>query len=321
MIKHAKSVDIKRLSTIAHEGSASTDHREILPLANKLEINSTSGIPLQKDAPSFISKSSDEVAIEEPLEILICTQENNQAIVSSLGITMRTPGEEEALITGLLFAEGIIDHAIEILRFEYLDQELNQHPINSGNINNRICAHLVSGKKIDHKKFQQYFLTNSSCGVCGKSAIQALRLIREPDINASNASISEKTLLNLPLTLKRHQQQFNKTGGVHAVGLFNTNGKLLHISEDIGRHNAMDKTIGHALKTNINLRDNAIICTTSRASFELLQKCALANINCFLAIGAPSSLAIELAIKHEITLIAFMKNNAFNIYSGSWRVG
>lgn len=259
---------------------------------------------------------TDLVTVEEPLEIIVATGASEENDEFSLAITMRTPGDDEALVYGFLFTEGIIRTLDDIEKIETLG------PLNTAyQVQNRIRVKLKSSRQLDLKQFQRHFMTNSACGVCGKSAIQALELLREPAQPITQAPHTTRdTLLSLGEKLRQQQTRFSLTGGIHGVALFNTEGTLIDICEDVGRHNAMDKLIGLQLAEKNLPLEKYMVMVSGRASFELVQKALMAGIYLFVAVGAPSSLAIDLARQHDMTLIGFLKAQSFNCYSGEWRI-
>jgi len=271
-------------------------------------------VTIQRD-DGRLSEQVDQIAVEEPLEIIVGFQKNAQTEQLSLGVTMRTPGDDEDLVTGFLYTEGIIDSFNDIGSIHHTGSGID----NAG-LKNRIVVALKSTRQLDLKRFQRHFLTSSSCGVCGKSAVQALALMRTPVPGKKHPPVCSDTIYSLPRKLRANQVQFNHTGGVHAVGLFDCKGTLLVIREDIGRHNAMDKVIGHMIKQGMYSPQDALVCVSSRASFELVQKALMANITFFSAVGAPSSLAVDLAVEYGVTLVGFLKNKSYNTYNGQSRI-
>jgi FdhD protein len=255
------------------------------------------------------------VSIEEPLEMIICYKKNNDWINNSISITMRTPKNDEDLIVGLLFSEGIIHKISEIKKVELLG-----HKTGKFKLQNKIRVTLNNSKNLDVKHLRRNFLTNSSCGICGKASMDSLEIICKTKINKDNPKIKNSLITRIPNLLKQKQSEFSKTGGIHASALFDQNGKVLVIREDIGRHNALDKVIGHSFKNSIFDTKNQFIACSGRLSFELVQKTLMANIGLLMGVGAPTSLAIDLAKRFDITLIGFVKTDSFNIYCGENRI-
>lgn len=259
---------------------------------------------------------TDVVTVEEPLEIWVAYEDKNaEPVEFSLSITMRTPGDDEALVTGFLFSEGIIRSREDIGSIEVFGPFTQPYELQ-----NQIKVSLKSGERMAEKNFQRYFYSNSSCGVCGKASIQALEMLHQPRIEETGFTIHDQTLRQLPEQLRSSQQEFDKTGGLHGVALVNTGGEILLSREDIGRHNAMDKLIGQLVIENTLEMSDKMILVSGRASFELVQKALMADIPCFASIGAPSSAAVDLANTFGMTLIGFLKENSYNIYHGAFRI-
>lgn len=259
---------------------------------------------------------SDMVTVEEPLEIwLAYPDKNNDLVEFSLSITMRTPGDDKALTVGFLYAEGLIASYTDISEMEFFGPV--SEPLN---IQNQLKVYLKSGERVADKNFQRYFYSNSSCGVCGKSSIQALQMLRQPEIIEHNFVISEQLLKQLPDGLRATQLDFAQTGGLHAASLVDQNGMMAATKEDIGRHNAMDKLIGQMLLDGELKTNDKMILVSSRASFELVQKALMADIPFFAAIGAPSTAAIDLAKTFGMTLVGFLRDDDYNIYHGPHRI-
>ena len=259
---------------------------------------------------------TDLVSVEEPLEIWITYPDKHNKITElSLSITMRTPGDDIALAVGFLFSEGIISSYGDVLKTEFFGPVTE--PLN---IQNQLKVHLKAGERVADKNFQRYFYSNSSCGVCGKSSIQALQMLHEPQLDKHSFKIPEKRLRELPDCLRASQDEFKRTGGLHGVALVDVNGELLATREDIGRHNAMDKLIGQLLiDGGLDTRDKMVL-VSGRASYELVQKALMADISCFAAIGAPSSAAVDLARTFDMTLVGFLRDSDYNIYNKPHRI-
>ncbi len=257
----------------------------------------------------------DLVSIEEPLEMIIRYKKNNDWIDNSISITMRTPKNDEDLIIGLLFCEGIINKTSEIEKVELLG-----HKTGKFKLQNKIRVTLNNGENFDIKRLRRNFLTNSSCGVCGKASLDSLEIVCKTKINKDNPKIKSSLIVRIPNLLKQKQSEFSKTGGIHAGALFNQDGKVLVIREDVGRHNALDKVIGYSFKNSIFDTKNQFIACSGRLSFELVQKTFMANIGLLTGVGPPTSLAIDLAKRFDITLIGFISSSGFNVYCGEDRV-
>ena len=255
------------------------------------------------------------ISIEEPLEMIVRYKKNNNWIDNSISVTMRTPKNDEDLIVGLLFSEGIIHKFPEIEKIETLGHETGKFKLR-----NKIRVTLNNGENLDVKHLRRNFLTNSSCRVCGKASMDSLEIICKTKINKNNPKIKSSLVTAIPNLLKQSQSEFSKTGGIHASALFDQDGKVLVIREDVGRHNALDKVIGYSFKNSIFDTKNQFIACSGRLSFELVQKTFMANIGLLMGVGPPTSLAIDLAKRFDITLIGFISSSGFNVYYGADRV-
>ena len=259
--------------------------------------------------------TDDLISIEEPLEISLKYQEKNKWVTKSLSITMRTPGHDEDLVRGFLFNEQIIQNLNQIDNIEGSGNKVGQY-----NIQNKILITLNNSKNINISKIKRDFMINSSCGVCGKSSLDALEIIKKEKTSTSDPKLSKEVIIQSPSILKQNQSEFSKTGGIHASGLFSSDGKLISLREDVGRHNALDKMIGNAInKSQINPQKQFITCS-GRLNFELVQKVLMTNISLMIGVGAPTSLAIDLANRFDMTLIGFVKEDSFNIYTNNQKV-
>ena len=257
----------------------------------------------------------DLVSIEEPLEISLKYKEEDKWIEQTLSITMRTPGNDKDLVRGFLFNEQIIKSINDIDSIESYGDKVGKYKIQ-----NKILATLNNSENVNISKIKRDFLTNSSCGVCGKSSLDALEIIKTTKTNASEPKILKDVIIQSPDILRQGQSEFSKTGGIHASGLFNSDGKLIALREDVGRHNALDKLIGCALEKKQFDPKNQFITCSGRLNFELVQKVLMTDIGIMIGVGAPTSLAIDLANKFDITLIGFVKRDSFNIYTNNKKV-
>ena len=257
----------------------------------------------------------DLISIEEPLEISLKFKENDKWITQNLSITMRTPGNDEDLVRGFLFNEQIVQNIKDIESIESYGEQVGQY-----NIKNKILATLNNSDNVNISKIKRDFLTNSSCGVCGKSSLDALEIIKKDKTDASEPKISKEVIVTSPNTLRSNQSEFSKTGGIHASGLLNINGELINLREDVGRHNALDKLIGSSMINDQIEPKNQFITCSGRLNFELVQKVLMTNIGIMVGVGAPTSLAIDLANKFDMTLIGFVKKDSFNIYTNNKKV-
>ena len=266
-------------------------------------------IDLQKFSNNKLSHFADALAIEEPLEIRLNYGNLQNRKKMSLAVTMRTPGNDEDLTTGFLFTEGIIQEKKELLALQTI---VTKHEASKGNI---ILAELSPQANFDPATLERHFYTTSSCGICGKTSIEAVQQQSCFDLPIQPFHLPPAILLTLPDKLRAYQSVFAKTGGLHAAALFNNQGELLIVREDIGRHNAVDKLIGAALQTLPFPLSNYLILVSGRAGFELVQKSLMAGLPCLAAVGAPSSLAVELAAEAGMTLVGFLREGSFNIYN------
>ena len=257
----------------------------------------------------------DLISIEEPLEISIRYKDQDNWVSQILSITMRTPGNDEDLVRGFLFNEQIVEDINHIDTIESFGEKVGQY-----NIQNKILATLNNSQNVNIAKIKRDFLTNSSCGVCGKSSLDALEIIKKEKPSLSEPKINKNIIIQSPDILRNNQSEFSKTGGIHASGLFDRNGKLISIREDVGRHNALDKLIGNILKSNQLDPTTQFITCSGRLNFELVQKVLMTNIGIMIGVGAPTSLAIDLANKFDMTLIGFVKGDSFNIYTNNQKV-
>jgi len=257
----------------------------------------------------------DSISIEEPLEISIKFKKNGAFHKSIISITMRTPGHDEDLVRGFLFNERIIEKNENIENIENVGEVVGQY-----NLKNKILITLNNSENIDIDKIKRNFLTNSSCGVCGKTSLDSLEIIKKDKVLKSLPKITHELLMRSPSLLRKNQSEFSKTGGIHASGLFTNDGNLVAIREDVGRHNALDKLIGYSLNKKILTPKSQFIACSGRLNFELVQKVLMTNIGILIGVGAPTSLAIDLANKFDITLVGFVKKDSFNIYSNKDRV-
>jgi len=257
----------------------------------------------------------DSVSIEEPLEISIRYKNKDNWVSQILSITMRTPGHDEDLVRGFLYNEQIVQNINHIQSIESFGDKVGQY-----NLQNKILATLNNSENINITKIKRDFLTNSSCGVCGKSSLDALEIIKKDKTPSINPKLNKEIILQSPNLLRDYQTEFSKTGGIHASGLFSSNGNLVAIREDVGRHNALDKLIGHILDNKLLQPNHQFITCSGRLNFELVQKVLMINVGVMIGVGAPTSLAIDLANKFDMTLIGFVKEDSFNIYTNKQKV-
>jgi FdhD protein len=257
----------------------------------------------------------DVLAVEEPLEIRLGFREDGRLVHRAISITMRTPGADLELAAGFLFTEGIIDDPAQVTRIRHCglsgknkDQQ------------NTVMVELGDDVEIDFKRLERNFYTTSSCGVCGKSSIEALHTGVQRVGSNANITFSSDVIHGLPDSLREQQDVFEHTGGLHASALFDAEGKIDIVREDVGRHNALDKVIGAKFLNGETPLSESILLVSGRASFELVQKALMAAIPVMAAVGAPSSLAVELAGEYGMTLVGFVRDRRFNIYTGHHRI-
>jgi FdhD protein len=250
----------------------------------------------------------DMLAVEEPLEVRLGCDVGGRRVHRAVSITMRTPGHDRELAVGFLFTEGVI-----VAR----EQVAGVHACGAGNVA-RVDLH--PGVAVDLSRLERHFYTSSSCGVCGKASLEAVRVCSGKRVPDGRPVVESAVIHHLPEALRAAQAVFDRTGGLHASALFDANGKLLCLREDVGRHNALDKLIGaQFLAGRTPLWENMLL-VSGRASFELVQKAAVAGIPILAAVGAPSSLAVSLAREHGLTVLGFVRQDRFNIYCGAERV-
>lgn len=252
------------------------------------------------------------LALEEPLEILLYYRFLGRRARKPIAITMRTPGEDRDLALGFLLSESIISSREQIASMKTDPDEAN-----------RIEVHLKDNVQVDIPSLQRHFYTTSSCGVCGKASLEALRANHLGALPVAKNLISQETLFSLPEKLRAAQQLFGKTGGCHGTGLFDLQGEVLYLREDVGRHNGMDKVVGalfHEPEESRRRPEEILVLWSGRASFELVQKAVQARFPIAMAIGAPSSLAVELASEFGLTLLGFARKDRIHCYSHPERI-
>ena len=250
-------------------------------------------VAVTRIAQDSVTRNDDVLAVEEPLEI--------RANDRNISVTMRTPGDDYDLAAGFLFTEGLIGSAEDIESIRHWG---------SPNV-----VRVALKVPIDASKLDRHFYTTSSCGVCGKSSIDAVRIVSGGQAILP-VRISKELIHRLPALLQQHQSAFQATGGLHGAAIFTTSGDLLRIREDIGRHNAVDKAIGSLFREGAAPLSDSILMVSSRASFELVQKAIVAGIPVLASVGAPSTLAVHLAREFNLTLLGFVRDGRFNIYAG-----
>jgi FdhD protein len=268
----------------------------------------TSRTPVLRIRGALHTTRPDTVAAEEPLEIRLAG--------TPLAVTMRTPGDDFDLVHGFLATEGVISGAEDIAGLRYCDS-VDPDGRNTYNV---VDVDLAPGVPVPDTGLERNFYTSSSCGVCGKASIDAIRTKTRFDVAADEVRLPLAALLALPDRLRAAQQVFDKTGGLHAAALFGTDGELTVLREDVGRHNAVDKVIGERLRNSRLPLSGGVLMVSGRASFELTQKAAMAGIPVLAAVSAPSSLAVELAREVGITLVGFLRGDGCNVYARPERI-
>ena len=258
---------------------------------------------------------NDAVSVEEPLEMNLRYNLENKWHIENITITMRTPGNDEDLITGFLLNERIIENINQIEKIEKKGDKVGDY-----NINNTVEATISNTNNLDIGKIKRNFITNSSCGVCGKTSLDAIEVIKDEKLDLSFPKINKEVILKAPELLINQQSEFSRTGGIHASGLINHDGEIIAAREDVGRHNALDKLIGFATKEKLIDNHSQFIACSGRLNFELIQKGLMVNIGVMIGVGAPTSLAIDLAKRFNMTLVGFVKKNSFNIYTNKNRI-
>ncbi len=280
-----------------------------MPQAGSIEV------AVEKVTGSARASQPDRVAIEEPLEIRLGYAAEGKRVARSISITMRTPGDDESLAVGFLLSEGILHVPSDVQEVRPCGPAVGELKLR-----NVVRVELREGLAVDLKRLERHFYTTSSCGVCGKTSLEALALGSVRPLAEGLPRISAAAIHGLPQRLRRAQAVFDETGGLHAAALFNAAGELFALREDVGRHNTVDKLIGgEFMAGRVPLAERGIL-VSGRASFELMQKALMAGIPLLAAVGAPSSLAVELAERFKMTLIGFLRDGRFNVYSGGWRL-
>ena len=262
------------------------------------------------------TQATDLLAVEAPLEISLGYGPADQRLTRSLAVTMRTPGHDAELVAGFLLSEGIVHQPADILVIEHRADP--RRPEERGNV---IRAELAPEVVLELDRLERHFYTTSSCGVCGKTSIDAVRATACPTPPpADSPQVSAAIIHALPQRQRAAQALFEQTGGLHATALFSLNGELLLVREDVGRHNAFDKVVGASLLAGRFPLQQQVVLVSGRASFELVQKAAMAGVAILAAVGAPSSLAVEAAEEFGLTLLGFVRQDRFNIYSHEGRI-
>lgn len=264
--------------------------------------------PILRIRDGQFSHRPDTLTVEEPLEIRVGGR--------PLTVTMRTPGHDFDLAAGFLVSEGVVSETGQVAGIRYCAGAT----ADGANTYNVIDVALAAGVAAPDASLERNFYTTSSCGLCGKASLEAVRTSATWSVAEDPLSIAPEALAALPDRLRSAQRVFDSTGGLHAAGLFSADGELLCLREDVGRHNAVDKVVGHALREGTLPLSETILMVSGRASFELVQKALMAGIPMLAAVSAPSSLAVDLAAQNGLTLVGFLRGTSMNVYTGSERL-
>lgn len=285
--------------------------------AKMLELPNRPGKAVQVNVTTFEGQSkvsrTDRLATEEPMEIRAVTHQGKDLAPHPVSVTMRTPGNDFELAAGFLFTEGAIKSRGDIERISYCTDPKEAQNYNVVNV------FLAEGVHFDAERLSRHVYTTSSCGVCGKASLELVRASC-PVKPVGDFKLTRSLLALLPDKLREAQSIFSKTGGLHASALFDSSGKLLALREDVGRHNALDKVVGNQLLEGKTPAPNTVMVVSGRTSFEIVQKAAMLGVPIMAAVGAPSSLAVQLAEDYGMTLIGFLRGNRFNVYCNGYRL-
>jgi len=275
---------------------------------------STAAVRVRRFHSEKQKESDDVVAVEEPLEIRVTESRDGHEHAHSLAVTMRTPGDDFALAAGFLFTEGLVRRPDDFWRIEYCVDSGRKQEFNI------VSVGLRDKVPLDMSRTLRSFYTTSSCGVCGKATLDAIKVRDPPALPKDHPLIAAKTLAAWPDALRAEQSVFERTGGLHAAALFREDVTPVALKEDVGRHNAVDKLVGERfLEGDVPLHDCAML-VSGRASFEILQKALMAGIPFVASVGAPSSLAVDTAKAFGMTLVGFLRGASFNVYAGAERI-
>jgi len=264
--------------------------------------------PVLRIREGAVDRRADTLAAEEPMEIRVDGR--------PLAVTMRTPGDDFDLAVGFLASEGVVRRAADVAAARYC-AGTNDEGLNTYNV---VDVSLAPGLAPPDPSTARNFYTTSSCGLCGKASLDAVGTRAHWSVADDEIALPPDLLAPLPERLRAAQRVFDRTGGLHAAGLFSATGELLRVAEDVGRHNAVDKVIGHAVRADLLPLRGTVLMVSSRASFELVQKAVMAGIPALAAVSAPSSLAVDLAEEHGLTLVGFLRGKSMNVYAGAHRV-
>jgi FdhD protein len=307
-----------------------TEDSKAEPLTGRAPTRATTPANLTRFEAGEPHIQADILAVEEPLEIQLGYGPIDDRRVKSVSVTMRTPGHDFDLVAGFLLTEGIVTDSAEIEWIGYIrgraDALAGQPEQMPGDLilpyqpeHNVVRVDLAADVVVSMANLERNFYTTSSCGICGKASLLALRTVCPPR-SSNNLTVSADLLTSLPDRLRDAQQVFDKTGGLHAAGLFDSDGNLQEIREDVGRHNAVDKLFGSAFLADRTPLRGHLLFLSGRASFELLQKALMGGVSMVVSVGAPSSLAVQVAKEFDISLVGFLRGDRFNVYHGAERV-
>ncbi len=262
-----------------------------------------------------VSEGLEALAVEEPLEIVLEFEHEGAPRRKTLALTMRTPGHDRELAAGFLYTEGVVASPAELVALHHFGPTAGD-----GDYRNVVRAELAPGVRVELGRLERHVYTTSSCGVCGKTSIDALRAAPRLGGGGRPASFAAGLVHQLPAKMRAAQAVFEATGGLHAAALFDEGGELRVLREDIGRHNAVDKVVGSLFLGGALPAEGRLLFLSGRASFELVQKAYMAGLPAVAAVGAPSSLAVELAREVGVTLVGFVREGRFTVYAGAERV-
>ena len=276
---------------------------------------SSLAIDISKVNDGTRTETQDRVAVEEPLEIQLSSATAAGSAAKSISITMRTPGDDSELALGFLLTEGVIQSADQVTSVTHTG------PAADDGLQNTIRVELQADVDVAMDKLERHFYTTSSCGVCGKASLDALYVSGQESLGGHNTTFPRGIIVAMPDRVRLQQPVFSATGGLHAAAIFTSDGEIVIVKEDVGRHNATDKAIGALLQSGQLPGNEFGLLVSGRASFELMQKALVAGIPFLAAVGAPSSLAVQTAQKFDMTLVGFLREGTFNIYTGAKRIG
>lgn len=282
--------------------TADCDSHGVAPTIASVPEEKIATVPVTRVDGTTASSGDDALAVEEPLEIRVAWQTDGEPREKTISVTMRTPGDDYDLAVGFLFTEGLIGSAGDIDSVRHWSSP------------NVVRVSLRAGARIDTAKLDRHFYTTSSCGVCGKTSIEALRVVSRPLTPVDH--FPRDLVHRLPVALQEQQSAFRATGGLHGAALFDRDATMVRLREDVGRHNAVDKVIGSLFLEGATPLHDSVLMVSSRASFEIVQKAIVAGIPMLAAVGAPSTLAVELARDFNLTLLGFVRDGRFNVYAG-----